>query len=86
MSYLPVDLNISSMTNEEKREAILIIQGKSVKNIREMGNLISWKDSLEKLKKTDYVKTYDIIKRKINEVPKDINKNEKNEINKIDGS
>ena len=86
MPYLPVDLNISSMTNEEKREAILIIQGKSVKNIREMGNLISWKDNLEKLKKTDYVKTYDIIKRKINEVPKDINKNEKNEINKIDGS
>ena len=86
MQYLPVDLNINSMTNEEKKEAILIIQGNSIKNIKEMGNLISWKNDLEKLRNTDYIKTYNIIVDKINEIDENINDNGKEKTNKIDES
>lgn len=52
MRYIPVDININVLTNNEKKEVIEIIQGKSIKTIKEIGSLVSWKDYLILLKKS----------------------------------
>ena len=52
----------------------------------QFSNLISWKNDLEKLRNTDYIKTYNIIIDKINEIDENINDEEKEKTNKIDES